>query len=718
MNEKPAAQTDVEIDVGALLSSLTRRLPYIIVFVGVVAVATFVMLDRMAPVYKSEATVIIETGESDLTRPTQAGQTSVAPDKEAIASQIQLIRSRDVADAVAKDLDLKSRPEFDEELAPPSTFNNILATIGLGGEPTGSVDDRVLKAYFKKLQVYAVEQSRVIGIGFSSTDPKLAADAANAIADSYIAIQRAAKRSSTSSAAEFLSRQINDLRGKVVEAEGKVEAFRAQNDLFTGIGQSPMTLPEQQLAELNGELAKVRATRADSDAKAAQIRAGLKTGLAFNIPEVLTSPLIQSLVQQQVALKSTVAQLSATLLPQHPRMRELTAQVADIDRQIAGETSKILDSLDAEARLAAAREDAITKSVNDLKSAAGKAVVAGVQLSALQREASVQRDLLDQYLRSYREALAREQTDYLPADARVISRAAVPLEADFPKKGPMTAAVSVAAAILAIAVVLLSELASGRPMRRIAYAEPMPVMAPRRAAVAQVEDHRDIDVEPNVGRMAHREPTLAPALAGRIEHSLQAIASDVTAKHAKRILVAVADGSDAGGRPLAAVALARTLAHGDGRVVLVDFSGDAADARAVGEGAGQHGLADVFDGTASFADVIFRDTHSRVHFVPAGKRVLTAEEIADDRLETILSALTLTYDQVVLDAREAVIGRLAPSAAAAMVVSEFPAGDSRTERAFARIRTVSTAEIHLLVVDAQGGEGDRIERAPKATVDA
>ncbi len=716
MNEKPAAQTDVEIDVGALLSSLRRKLPYIIVFIGIIAVATYVLLDRMAPVYKTEATVIVESGESDLTRPAQVGQPAAAPDREAIASQIQLIRSRDVADAVSRELDLKSRPEFDETLAPPSTLSTMLAKVGLGGEVAGSVEDRVLKAYFKKLQVYAVEQSRVIGIDFTSTDPKLAADAANAIADAYISLQRAAKRQNTSNAAEFLSRQIDDLRGKVVDAENKVAAFRAQNDLFSGSGTTPVTLPEQQLADLNAELTRIRSARADAETKAAQIRAQLKSGLAFNAPDVIASPLIQNLVQQQVALKSQLAQLSATLLPQHPRIREITAQVTDLERQIATETSKILDSLDSGAQLAAAREDAINKNLNGLKAAAAKAGSANVQLAALQREATVQRDLLDQYLRSYREALAREQTDYLPADARVVSRAPVPLEADFPKKVPMTAAVAVAAGILAIAIVLLGELASGRPMRRVSFAEPVPMVPARR--MVQVEDHREIEAEPHVAHVAHSEPTLAPILAGRIEHSLQAIASDISVKHAKRIIVALAEGAGAGGRPLAALALARTLAHGDGRVVLVDFSGDGANAISVGEGTGQPGLSDVFDGSASFADVLFRDTHSRVHFVPAGKRVLSVGEVTDERLETILSALTLTYDQVVLDARDEVLPQLAPSAAAAMVVSTAPATDPRTERVSARIRAVSSAEAHLLVIDPPGGADDGLERAGQVAVHA
>ena len=90
--------TDVEIDVRALLRSLLRALPYLIVLLLVVAVGTYYGLSQIAPVYKSEATVLIETGESDLTRPANAPADSNGTlDEQAIASQVQLIRSRDVA---------------------------------------------------------------------------------------------------------------------------------------------------------------------------------------------------------------------------------------------------------------------------------------------------------------------------------------------------------------------------------------------------------------------------------------------------------------------------------------------------------------------------------------------------------------------------------------------------------------------------------------------
>ena len=93
----------------------------------------------------------------------------------------------------------------------------------------------------------------------------------------------------------------------------------------------------------------------------------------------------------------------------------------------------------------------------------------------------------------------------------------------------------------------------------------------------------------------------------------------------------LAEGTDGDGRPLAAVALARALARTDARVVLVDFRGDGADAASMGEGADLPGFSDLFDGEASFAQVIFRDRNSRVHFIPSGRKPLTPELASDER---------------------------------------------------------------------------------------
>jgi exopolysaccharide transport family protein len=702
--------TDVEVDVRALLRSLVRALPVLLVLMALVAGGVFYLLSRMPPVYKSEVTLLIETGESDLTRPATATNDVQEPlDEQAIASQVQLIKSRDLARRVADKLKLADTPEYQKAISGKSFFTDLMAKFGLARSAAStSTEEKVLAHYYDNLQVYTVDKSRVIAVDFSSTDPKLAADGANAIATEYLAFQREAKRDTTEDATKWLESEIADLRDKVKEAEGRVADYRAQHGLFSGGGTTPVTLPEQQLADLNTELSKVRAARADAEAKAMQIRAGIDAGNVTSMADVLSSPLIQRLVEQQVALKAQIAQLSATLLPGHPRMQELQAQVRDLDRQIAGEAQKVLDSVEAGANLAKAREAEIQKNLDQLKVSAATAGDASVQLRALEREASAQRDLLDTYLRRYREALARQNGDFLPADARIISRAAVPIDPDFPKKVPMTAAAAVATLILLIAIVLIRELASGRAMREVTLApadapQPPPAVAavPVVPAATPMRGHDRWPDDRGIRRMMPAEPSIAPAAMGsESERSLANIAERIIADDKRRVLVTLAEGSDGSGRPLAAVALARALAKAEKRTVLVDLRGDGADPVTMGEDHDLPGFTDLFIGEASFAQVIFRDRKSRAHFIPAGRKPMTVEALGGERLETILSALDHTYDHVVIDVGDETIPLVGRGAGAAMVVSEFGAADPRTIRAFDRITHASPAQILLLVVES------------------
>jgi tyrosine-protein kinase Etk/Wzc len=686
---------DVEVDVRAVLKSLLRALPYLIVFAVLVGGGTLYFLSRIPPVYQSEATVLIEAGESDLTRSDSTAATGTILDKEAIASQVQLIRSGDLARVVASKLDLESQPQYRKAVAGSSFLDDVLARFGLAKPPSSSsIEERVLAEYYRNLEVSTVTDSRVIAIDFSSTDPQLAARGANTIAAEYITLQRAAMRDTTEEATRWLESQISDLREKVAEAEAKVEKFRTANDLFASGGETT-TLSQQQLSDLNAELARVRAARADAETKATQIRASLKTGAEPNITDVPNSQLIQRLVEQEVALRAQIAQLSATLLPGHPRMRELNAQLADLDSQITAEAQKIVASLEAEADLSRAREDDIQHRLDALKATVVADGGAEVQLRALERDATDQRELLDSYLLRYRDAVGRQNGDYLPANARIISSATVPISPDFPKLVPMTAAATVAALLLMIAIVLIAKLASGRPTGRVAFGEPLPIVPDAVPVVGHMrwaDDH-------GVRRMMPSEPTLVPSMAGEFERSLSRISSEIVSGGKRRVIVTLAEGADASGRPLAAAALARALARGDRRAVLIDFRNDGANGASMGEGSGLPGFTDLFAGEASFAQVIFRDRRSRAHFIPAGRLSLTPARLAGERMATILGALDHTYDHLIFDASDDLLGVVGPTADAAMVVSEFAAADPRTVRAFDRIAAVSPATILLLIVD-------------------
>ncbi|MCW5695519.1 MAG: hypothetical protein KIS96_02170 [Bauldia sp.] len=689
--------TDVEVDLRAVFRAIRRRFPLFILLALLVGAGVYALLSSMDPRYTAETTILIEPGESDLTRIDAANpqETATLLDEQGIASQVQLIRSRDIARAVIDELDLWTHAEFDPEQQSPSLLDGLLSRIGLGDDaaPLTSTEELVIDAFLASLAVGPIDRTRVISISFTSTDPQLAADAANAVARQYIAMQRSLRQESTEGATAWLQDEIATLSQRVQEAEAEVEAFRSSQDLYA-IGPNAVTLAEQRMADIATALSAQTAARIEAEARAGQIRAQLDSGAALNVPEVLASPLIQSLRGQQATLRTQISEASATLLPGHPRLRELNAQVADLEEDIRDEAGRILASIEAEAELSRQREAELTTTLDTLKIEVARVNAATVELNALERVAAADSAFLELYLSRYREAIARLNTEYQPVNARVISAAAVPSEPVFPNKIPMTVGAMLLTIILAAAVALVRELASGRATRPAALLAPIPIVPGEVPVGARVRWSDDGDVR----RMMPHDPHSAHGLAAQAERSLAAIAGQIRAKQAKRILITIAEGTSANGRPLAAVALARTLARLGARVLLVDLHRDDADRIAMGEAGGLPGIGELFLGEASFAQVIFRDRSSPAHFIPAGRQ-RPADLTEGDRLTSLLGALDHTYDHIVFDIDQELVPALGPGAGAAIVVTEVGAADPRTVRAYDAVTAASSADVMLLIAD-------------------
>jgi Mrp family chromosome partitioning ATPase/capsular polysaccharide biosynthesis protein len=164
------------------------------------AAIAFAVVNFIAPRYKSETWVLIETRENIFFRP-DAKKTlehGTTVDHEAMSSQAQLILSRDLAREVIKKLKLAERPEFDPILGGPSLLRTVLALTRVIKDPMEMTpEERVFKSYYERLQAFQVEKSRVIAIEFESQDPELAAKVANAIADGLTAAATDARMIST-----------------------------------------------------------------------------------------------------------------------------------------------------------------------------------------------------------------------------------------------------------------------------------------------------------------------------------------------------------------------------------------------------------------------------------------------------------------------------------------------------------------------------------------
>ncbi|WP_322418870.1 GumC family protein [Mesorhizobium huakuii] len=691
-----SAAADVDVDLRQLFASLARNWLRILLFVLVVTGLAFAFASFATKHYKAQTQVEIAPRESVYTRPAGSNNDGDKPilDEQGVATQVQIISSNEILKQVAQKLGLARLREFDETIN-MSALSRVLILLGLKNDPMDvPADERVLKKMREKLNVFGVEKTRIIAIEFSSEDPKLAAAIPDAIAAAYIAGQGAAKSESNTAAADFLAPEIADLSKQVRDAEAKVAAYRAQSDLL--MGGNNATLATQQLAELSTELSRVRANRAAAEGTADNVRKALQNGGSLDsLPEVLSSDLIQRLRERQAELRATIADLSTTMLDNHPRVRAAKSQLADLDAQIRSEAQKIMKGLVMQADAAKARESQLVSDVNQLKAASAHAGEQQVDLDALQRDAAAKRQQLELYLTNYREAASRQDRNYVPVDARVASPASVPSEPYFPKVGPIVGAAAAASLLLAAIFTLLRELFSGRAMRPApgarfapidevampatarqqadalepsarlepavastfadrgpetqwpeAVTEPEMVMQPR--PVAEPEPAAKVEPVAEAESVAEAEPVVEAqrprSVLGEID--IEKAAERLIASGAARAIFVSPEGDEAAA---SAILVAREVSDAGLRVLLLDLTASGAASRPMLDSSLFPGITDLLASQAQFSDVIHADLYSDCHVIPVGTADPVRAMRAADRLPIIMQSLTTAYDLVVVE---------------------------------------------------------------------
>ena len=642
---------DVDIDLGQLVRAVWERRLKVVAITLIGAGVAFAGAKMIAPKYRGETRLLIEQRAPAFAN-TQTSDATAGPllDELNIASQVQLLQSADLIKKVINSEKLYELPEFDEA-ANGSALTDILVALHLKKNPAENPpEERVIDAFTERLQVFQVPGSRVIGINFTSKDPKLAARIPNAMASVYLATQSGAKLASNSEATRWLEPEIESLRQKVNDAEQKVAEYRAQHGLLPTNGGS--NFPTQQLNDISAELTRVRGEKANAEARAQAVRNALSSGEASDtLPDIMNSQSMQRLKGTESGLQSQISDLSTSLLNNHPRLRSLRAQLADIKTQIRAETQKILTSIENESKVADLRATELERQSGALQQNSAKAGEDEVGLNALQREANAQRQLLETYLVRYREAASRADSNSSPADARVVSKAIQPVDPYFPKVVPIVIVAAFATLIITSIVIMLAELFSGRALRPVGPALPVARIEEEETIVVAAPAKTKRTVAPSMLSAPAEEPeTEEPAVAVEAveenEFSIGSVADYLTGSRAP-LAIAISPTGDDGSA--ATVALARRLAASGQRAILVDMTGSGYPTAMMAEDLEAPGVTDLLCGEAAFGDTIHGDRSSDAHLIPQGTSDVRKAMRGADRLSLLLDALMSAYDIVIVE---------------------------------------------------------------------
>ena len=682
---------------------LRRSIGWIVGPTLVVALGASIFVNVVSPRYTGEAKLILESRDPAFARTAQERADQLAPiDEQAVASQVQVVMSRDLAREAIRRLKLVGNPEFDPGSSSIGPVQRVLMMLGIGANPLDRpAEDRVLDAYFEHLLVFPAGKSRILTIEFRAKDAKLAAEGANTIAQLYISSLEADKVDTARYASTWLGGNIDGLRKRVAEAEAKVEAFRAKNGLVGSGGATGQPLTTQQLGELSSQLSQARILKADLAGRVKAIKDLIKDGRAFEITEVANNEVVRRIVDNRIAVRAQLALESRTLLPAHPRIKELHAQLEDLDAQIKTSAERIARTLENDAKIAGSRVESLQAAVDGQQDVVVKGNTSEIQLRALEREAKAQREQLESYLSRYREAAARDGESATPADARIVSRAVTPEVPSFPKKLPIVSFATLVTLMLAVGGVLASALLAegGRNAKESDTAFDTSDRRPRR----EPELERPTFAFPEARPPAHWSEdeaalaTAAPAPVARMQAEAYDLAPLIARiggagrlpgdRSGYRILVMETEASP--GENALHDALVRALGR-KASLVTIDLNNPHA-------GTAERGFSDLIAGDAAFLDVIQSAGESGLHRIAAGR---TEADVLFDEPDT----LSLTFEAMA-EAYGWVVCRLR-AAPGAVDLLELTAGymDSVIIASNAAAEDPALADLYAIAEDAGAGQ--------------
>jgi polysaccharide biosynthesis transport protein len=350
-----------------------------------------------------EAGVIVEGAE--------VAPTEQSGGQEFLRTQLELLRSRQLAERVVVTLQLQNTiksAEGGSERDRADTARHTAAT-----------------ALLEALTIKPVPGSRLIDISYQDSSPQRAQRVANGYAEVFVASNLDKRFDANSYAKTFLEDQVKQLGLRVEESERAVVEYAEREQMLDS--SDKLTLADQNLGIANNALGAANIERLKSE----QLWRQIVDTNGMNLPQILSNASIDQLRQRRNALASEYEEKLETFKPDYPGMVQIRNKITEVDRQLATEVKSIRESLKAGFDNALKQENEMRKRVDDLRSEALTLQRKGIQYNTLKRDAETNRNLYNSLLQKLKQVdvAAGVSTN----NVLVVDRATLPRDPSSPK---------------------------------------------------------------------------------------------------------------------------------------------------------------------------------------------------------------------------------------------------------------------------------------------
>ena len=622
------------------LTRVLRNRGHLIRNVALGALAlTLLVLILLPSHYASSALVMLDPRKNTVTD-LSAVLSDLPTDSASVQNQIQVLSSRDLAAQVVDKLDLMQDEEFN---APPTLIAlNPVHWLFPADETEADAEVRqfnnTVDNFLKKLSVEAVGLSTTMSVTFTSRDPAKAARIANALVDAYVEQQLSTKFDTTHKTTEWLLQRIRLLAQQVQSDEAAVQRYKAENNLNDTADGAPLI--DQQMGGIDTQLVQARADLAAKTASYDRIKSLMQTGHAADVSQIVASPLIVSLREQQATAIQSESELETRYGARNPKLIAAQAQKRDLDAKIAQEVDRLAGSAANDVAVAHAQVASLESSLRQTESESTDQNLARVKLKALESTAVSTRSIYEAFVARLREA--QDQDSIQAPDVHVISHASVPILPSSPPKLLIAAAAVPLSLLLGLLAGLLAE----------RFDVPVVVRVPQRPAAVPLRGVPVVAELPNALALRAADRVVDQPM-GHFGAEMRALVQRIGASghgYPPKI-IAVTSAEPLEGKTTVALALARAATQLGQRVVVIDGNLQApAMAMMAGLGAPQSGLLETLRGAVPLSGALARDTHSSAFILSPAQRFADPRRVwASPEMAGLLAHLRQYADLVIVD---------------------------------------------------------------------
>ena len=302
----------------------------------------------------------------------------------------------------------------------------------------------------KRLTVMRPPNTYLLQISYRSEDPQLAADAANAIAQSYLEHTYNIRIRSSASVSEFMERQLEELKAKM-ERSGQALA-KFERDLSVVNPEEKTNILASRLLQLNSDYTAAQGDRLKKEAAYDSVKGGsLDAALATPQGEPL-----RKLAEHVNEARENLAGVESFYGSKHPEYRRAEAKLADAQAAFDSTRESIRRRVEADFAEAREREQMAQQAVNEAKTEFDQVNARSFEYLAAKREADADKALYDELMRRIKEAAIN--AGFQNSAIRIADLARPALQPVYPNTPLNLLLAFLFAALLAVGAALVSDL--------------------------------------------------------------------------------------------------------------------------------------------------------------------------------------------------------------------------------------------------------------------